>query len=164
MIELQEKSKSKKGKLGKTCVSYIKRLKQFEDWVIKLRGIKNPKVVYSFDGGQFKCVGVLNIHDLDRPGEPDIQGHLSTGSRLTLPFLQADMGRRFGENHYNVRKLLSLIEFPESPNFQFAQDYKLKNIILGIIGLNGRHPCAYATCYKVDEDGNPTTRRGRQLY
>ena len=164
VIELQENSKSKKGQLGKTCVSYIKRLKQFEDWVIKLRGIKNPKVVYSFDGGQFKCVGVLNIHDLDRPGEPDIKDHLSTGSRLTLPFLQADMGRRFGENHYNVRKLLSLIEFPESPNFQFSQDYKLKNIILGIIGLNGRHPCAYATCYKVDEDGNPTTRRGRQLY
>ena len=164
VIELQEKSKSKKGKLGKTCVSYIKKLKLFEDWVIKLRGIKNAKVSYSFDGGQFKCVGVLNIHDLDRPGEPDLQGHLSTGSRLTLPFLQADMGRRFGENHYNVRKLLSLIEFPESPNFQFAQDYKLKNIILGIIGTNGRHPCAYATCYKVDEDGNPTTRRGRQLY
>ena len=164
VIELQETSKSKKGQLGKTCVSYIKRLKQFEDWVIKGRGIKNPKVFYSFDGGQFKCVGVLNIHDLDRPGEPDIKGHLSTGSRLTLPFLQADMGRRFGENHYNVKKLLSLIEFPESADFQFGQDYKLKNIVLGIIGTNGRHPCAYATCYKVDEDGNPTTRRGRQLY
>ena len=164
VIELQENSKSKKGKLGKTCVSYIKKLKQFEDWVINLRGIKNAKVSYSFDGGQFKCVGVLNIHDLDRPGEPDIQGHLSTGSRLTLPFLQADMGRRFGENHYNVKKLLSLIEFPESADFQFAQDYKLRNIILGIIGTNGRFPCGYATCYKVDEAGNPTTRRGRQLY
>ena len=68
MIELQEKSKSKKGKLGKTCVSYIKKLKLFEDL--------------------------------------DIQGHLSTGSGLTLPFLQADMGRKFGENHYNDQKLL----------------------------------------------------------
>lgn len=30
VIELQEKSKSKKGKLGKTCVSYIKKLKLFD--------------------------------------------------------------------------------------------------------------------------------------
>ena len=29
VIELQEKSKSKKGKLGKTCVSNIKKLKLF---------------------------------------------------------------------------------------------------------------------------------------
>ena len=118
MIELQEKSKSKKGKLGKTCVSYIRKLKLFEDL--------------------------------------DIQGHLSTGSGLTLPFLQADMGRRFGENHYNDQKLLSLIEFPESPNFQFAQDYKLRIIILGIIGTNGRFLCDYATCYKTraEEVGN----------
>ena len=56
VIELQEKSKSKKGKLGKTCAA-SRTLRSsnyliFEDWVIKLRGIKNAKVSYSFDGGE----------------------------------------------------------------------------------------------------------------
>ena len=51
------------GKDVTTCVSRIRFLKEFREWVAQGRGITNPVFSYSMDSGAGKFVIVLNIHD-----------------------------------------------------------------------------------------------------
>ena len=156
-IELHDK----KGDPVKTCVSYIRYLKDFREWVARGRGIVNPRFTYAMDGGQGKFVIVLVIHDEDKPGDRNANGHLATGCRLTIPILQCDFGKRVPENRYNVEKLCGLVEFPDENTFSMTSDLKGVNIVTGLGGCTGLHFCSNGTCYKVDaKTGEKTNKRG----
>ena len=57
--------KDRHGNLVRTCVSRIRFLKEFREWVAQGRGITNPVFSYSMDRGQGKFVIVINIYDKD---------------------------------------------------------------------------------------------------
>ena len=153
--------KDRHGNLVRTCVSRIRFLKEFREWVAQGRGITNPVFSYSMDGGQGKFVIVINIYDKDAVKGRDRNGHLSTGCRLTLPILQCDIGKNIPENKYNVTKLCGLVEFPEDENFTMTTDLKGVNIGTGQVGVTGMFFCANGKCYKINEDTFlPTNKRG----
>ena len=147
-----------------TCVSYVKFLKEFRDWVARGRGISQPKFTYSMDGGQGKFIIVINCHDDDEAagaGDRNNNGHKATGCRLTLPVLQVDLGRKIPENRHNVEKLCGLVTFPEEEDFEMVTDLKGTNITTGLGGCTGTNFCSFGKCYKVDSvTGKKTNKRG----
>ena len=49
---------------------YVNKLLQFIEKIKVQRGVKRPFLTFGLDGGQEKCILVMNIHDLDNQDVP----------------------------------------------------------------------------------------------
>ena len=53
--------------VDQSTLVYNKELKKFIEKIQQQRGVKRPFLTVGLDGGQEKCLLVINIHDLDDP-------------------------------------------------------------------------------------------------
>ena len=95
------------------------------------KGITNPRIIFSFDGGNNKLIVCMTIIDLDNPDDSGSE-FMSNGRRQTLVVARGDWAP---ENLYNWEIILEKLRLfdPEhfSRKFIVTGDLKVMNCFTG---------------------------------
>ena len=115
----------------KSSLVWAKDLESIVARVILEKGITNPRIIFSFDGGNNKLIVCMTIIDLDNPDDSGSE-FMSNGRRQTLVVARGDWAP---ENLYNWEIILAKLRLfdPEhfSRKFIVTGDLKVMNCFTG---------------------------------